>query len=292
MDKKRKQYTTCPNCGHTLHEVHFCPECGQPNHDLNVPLKHLFGELLESTLHFDAKSFKTIMALLFKPGFLSKEFNAGKRQSYVPPLRLYIFISFVFFFLLALHPSDPNPSAKKEPVNFTIFSLSSEKFRGLSGHQIDSLLAVSNVDTTSFNKYMAHQIGKMTDNPSEITHMLVKNISYMMFVLMPLSAFFIFLLHRKRVRYYLECLIFSIHYHSLIFMLLSLFVLTNMIMDAGIVLIMVLMYSLMYLFMSLKRVFSQNTLRAFYKTVILALLAPISIGFSFIITIIISIMLY
>ena len=113
-----------------------------------------------------------------------------------------------------------------------------------------------------------------------------------MFVLMPLSAFFIFLLHRKRVRYYLECLIFSIHYHSLIFMLLSLFVLTNMIIDSEIVLFIVLMYSLAYLFMSLKRVFSQNTLRAIYKTVILALLAPVSIAASFILTIIISILLY
>jgi hypothetical protein len=292
MSKKRKQYASCPNCGHNLQDAHFCPECGQPNHDLNVPLRHLLGELLESTLHLDSKSFKTIAALLLKPGFLTMQFNAGKRQSYVPPLRLYIFISFIFFFLFAIHPNDPNPNAKKEPVNFTIFSLSSEKFKGLSGQQIDSLLAVSNIDTTSFNKYIAHQMGKMTDNPSEITHMLVKNISYMMFVLMPLSAFFIFLLHRKRVRYYLECLIFSIHYHSLIFMLLSLFILTGMIIDPGIVLIIVLIYSLAYLFMSLKRVFLQNTLRAFYKTVILALLAPISIGISFIITIIISIMLY
>jgi hypothetical protein len=292
MNKKRKLYTSCPNCGHQLHDEPFCSQCGQQNHDLRVPFKHLLGELLESTLHLNSKSFKTIVALLLKPGFLTMQFNAGKRRSYVPPLRLYILLSFIFFFILAVRPKEASKNESSNQWEFTFYSIPSPKFTGLSDKEVDSLLVASDIDTTAFNKYMARQVRRMMNNPTEFRNALGKNISYMMFALMPLSAFFIFLLHKKSTRYYLDCLIFSIHYHSLLFILLILFIIVNMITDAGIISIVVLIYSLAYLFLSLKKVYSQNLFRAFYKTVILALLAPISIAVTFIVTIIISVMLY
>jgi hypothetical protein len=128
MKVKRKTFATCPNCGTSLHSsAKYCATCGQENHNLNVPLKHLLGELLESTLHFDMKSFKTIRALIFKPGFLTNEFNLGKRKSYVPPLRLYVFVSFTFFLVLNLawkeYQSPTNSPNKKNLIfrfNFTV----------------------------------------------------------------------------------------------------------------------------------------------------------------------------
>lgn len=91
----------CPNCTEILRaEANFCPTCGQENHDLKVPIGHLIYEFVESVFHFDIKVWETLKTLFFSPGKLSKDFNEGKRARYVPPARLYVFVSVVFFALL------------------------------------------------------------------------------------------------------------------------------------------------------------------------------------------------
>ena len=42
--------------------------------------------------------------LFFRPGKLTKTYLEGKRQTFVPPVKLYIFVSFVTFFLFAVFP--------------------------------------------------------------------------------------------------------------------------------------------------------------------------------------------
>jgi hypothetical protein len=49
--------------------------------------------------HFDSSFFETVKDLLFKPGFLSKEYMAGRRARYLHPIRMYVFTSAVFFLL-------------------------------------------------------------------------------------------------------------------------------------------------------------------------------------------------
>lgn len=120
MGKTHRHLTECPNCGTRLAKsVNFCPECGQPNHDQRVPFSHLFHEALESILHFDGKSYRTVRALLFKPGHLSNEFRAGRRAGYVPPVRLYVFISFMFFLVLSL-TSGHGPRLRRHMGAFVI----------------------------------------------------------------------------------------------------------------------------------------------------------------------------
>ncbi|GAA4309958.1 DUF3667 domain-containing protein [Nibribacter koreensis] len=105
MAKHRRKYPVCTNCNYTFSEGepdNFCPKCGQENHDLNVPFKHVALEVLEGTIHYDTKFWTTIKYLLFYPGKLTNEFHKGRRMDYVPPIRLYVFINFVFFFLLSM----------------------------------------------------------------------------------------------------------------------------------------------------------------------------------------------
>jgi len=98
----------CANC-HFAFEPgqpdEFCPRCGQQNHAVDISFYHVVEEFLEGVFHFDGKVFNTAKLLLFKPGELTRQFLAGHRVPYVPPIRLYVFISFVFFFLLALQRS-------------------------------------------------------------------------------------------------------------------------------------------------------------------------------------------
>ncbi len=97
----------CPNCATDLSQgENFCPTCGQPNHDVNVTFGHVLEETLEGLFHFDSKVWLTLRELLFQPGKLTVDFLAGRRARFVPPIRLYIFVSVVFFFLLNLHGAD------------------------------------------------------------------------------------------------------------------------------------------------------------------------------------------
>ncbi|QIX63334.1 DUF3667 domain-containing protein [Hymenobacter sp. BT18] len=97
---------SCANCGHDFKAAeNYCPDCGQQNHPLDLSFGHVAEEVLEGLFHFDGKVFRTMRQLLFAPGALTRHFWEGKRVAYVPPVRLYVFISFVFFLLLsvALH---------------------------------------------------------------------------------------------------------------------------------------------------------------------------------------------
>ena len=98
VHKKRRKVEICHNC-HTIlkEEDNFCPHCGQENHDLKVPLGHLAFEVFEGFTHFDTKFYNTMVAIFLYPGKITKDFLEGRRGRYVPPIRLYFLISFIFF---------------------------------------------------------------------------------------------------------------------------------------------------------------------------------------------------
>ena len=92
---------TCLNCFHVV-ENRFCGNCGQENIDTRKTFHHLFIHFFEDLTHYENSFWRTIRNLLFKPAALSKEYLSGKRMSYLAPVRLYIFISFITFFLMAV----------------------------------------------------------------------------------------------------------------------------------------------------------------------------------------------
>lgn len=94
-------HTHCQNCGTELSGP-FCHRCGQHDFDINQSFGHTFLEALENFFHFDTKLFRNVVTLLFQPGCLTADFNAGKRASQMPPFRFYVFVSFLFFFLAFL----------------------------------------------------------------------------------------------------------------------------------------------------------------------------------------------
>jgi hypothetical protein len=101
IHKKRRKVEICHNC-HTVltPENNFCPHCGQENHDLKVPLGHLAFEVFEGFTHFDTKFYNTMKAIFLSPGKITKDFLEGRRGRYVPPVRLYFLVAFVFFLAL------------------------------------------------------------------------------------------------------------------------------------------------------------------------------------------------
>jgi hypothetical protein len=112
-----RKLPVCPNCGTDLaDEPNFCPTCGQENHDLNISFGHVVEETLEGVFHFDSKVWRTFRELITRPGLLTRHFVEGKRASYVPPIRLYVFISLVFFFLLGKRAASENEEGNRPLV--------------------------------------------------------------------------------------------------------------------------------------------------------------------------------
>src|SRR5690242_3380609 len=91
----------CRNCGTPL-TGKFCMECGQKNHTYVAPLWNVLHDFAATHFGFDTKFFHSIVPLLVRPGFLSREYCLGHEERYVKPFRLYLFTSIVFFFLAAI----------------------------------------------------------------------------------------------------------------------------------------------------------------------------------------------
>lgn len=108
---KLRSDKTCLNCNHVV-DQRFCPNCGQENTDTRKTFHHLFVHFFEDLTHYENAFWKTIKNLLFKPAALTKEYLSGKRLSYLAPVRLYIFISFVTFFVIALLPDSEENTTK------------------------------------------------------------------------------------------------------------------------------------------------------------------------------------
>ncbi|HZF16920.1 MAG TPA: DUF3667 domain-containing protein [Steroidobacteraceae bacterium] len=68
----------CQNCGTPLAGP-FCSECGQREHSRIISLGALLKEAVEDFWHVDSRLWRSLRALVVKPGFLTVEFLAGRR---------------------------------------------------------------------------------------------------------------------------------------------------------------------------------------------------------------------
>lgn len=91
---------SCLNCQTPLAGP-YCAECGQRDIDLERPLSTLLAEFLRETLQVDGRAARSLRVLLSRPGVLTQDYLAGRRQQYSSPLRLYLVISVLFFLVAA-----------------------------------------------------------------------------------------------------------------------------------------------------------------------------------------------
>src|SRR5450432_2351477 len=86
----------CLNCGATVEE-RYCSHCGQENIQPTESFGHLVRHFFEDITHYDSHVFNSFKYLIARPGFLTRQYNAGKRAGYLNPIRMYVFMSAVFF---------------------------------------------------------------------------------------------------------------------------------------------------------------------------------------------------
>ena len=103
----------CENCDAAL-QGEFCHQCGQSIHNPVRHAGHALEEVFESFWHLDGRVFRTLRDLLV-PGRTAIEYLAGHRQRYMPPLRLFVIMSLLAFFVgkLTVH-------VDREPVSLGV----------------------------------------------------------------------------------------------------------------------------------------------------------------------------
>lgn len=90
----------CLNCGAALAGV-YCSACGQKG-DVRVPsLGHVVVDALGDLVNFDSRIWRSLGALAFKPGRLTRCYLEGQRVRYAPPFRMYVVTSVVFFLVVS-----------------------------------------------------------------------------------------------------------------------------------------------------------------------------------------------
>ncbi len=86
----------CENCSVIL-QGDFCHVCGQTKQSSSRFFGTIFMYLLDNLFSYDSRVYKTLIPLMPKPGFVCSEYLSGKRVSFLPPFRLYLFASIVYF---------------------------------------------------------------------------------------------------------------------------------------------------------------------------------------------------
>ena len=86
----------CRNCGTNVAE-RYCTRCGQLASNFHRPFFGLVMSSLADTFALDGRLWRSVPMLLFRPGRMTRNYLDGKRARYVPPFRLFLLASVLFF---------------------------------------------------------------------------------------------------------------------------------------------------------------------------------------------------
>ena len=347
---KLRKDKTCLNCRHVV-EHKFCPNCGQENSDTRKTFHHLFIHFFEDLTHYENAFWKTIRNLIFRPSALTREYLSGKRLSYLAPVRLYIFISFITFFLITILPGDNNKEHEKikkdngkenshirlnlseigkmpdttdlqdvkkdkkkeldsialrnkkadallksglfsKKEKDTILKILEEGHTkdygiGLGYHSMDSLdNDYKKKDIGDFGYWAMKKIYYVEHHNTQeqiiekFKESFQHNFSKVLFIYMPLFAFFLWIFHNKKRWYYFDHGIFTLHYFSFLLLLFLITVLFSRIVHLfgyngftsfiiGIFEFVCYVWMFYYFFPAHHRFYGETRIVSFIKTMVL-----------------------
>ena len=119
--RERKE-KNCLNCNAVV-AGRFCQVCGQENIETHQTFGHLAGHFVSDIFHFDGQFLSTANYLLLKPGFLTHEYARGRRASYLDPIKMYFFVSAVFFLFFLGFFQDNGPIRFQEQKDLSAAEL-------------------------------------------------------------------------------------------------------------------------------------------------------------------------
>ena len=285
----------CPNCSELLWGQ-YCASCGQRARVRMITFWELVKEAGDLLASLDSRIWRTLGLLMFRPGRLTLDYLQGKRARFVPPMRLFIAATLVFFFIATLNAkfdfgdggdivigaqdgwSDAVEERPGESVGEIVPPRTPEV--QLGGLHFDN---ACNVDYTGVPEWLARLVPPeraveiceriTVDRGRSFARALLANVPAMMFLFLPLMALFMKLAYPLSGRYYAEHLLFLVHFHSFFFLLN----IAVMVMRWGVELAApgfaplgaltaaAYIYLPLYLFRAMRVVYGQGFLATFFK---------------------------
>ena len=293
---KERTEKNCLNCGNEV-AGRFCQHCGQENVEVKESFAHLILHFIEDITHFDGKLWKTLKLLLFKPGSLTKLYMEGKRATFIHPIRMYLFVSAVFFLFMFTGDISERPegvSAKAEaPKDFAEgfnkgFELELDKdsieYKTVKAYNA----AQQKLPASKRDKWLDATVKKKGIELNEkykgdkfkIGQALIEKFQHyfsrMLYISLPIFAFFIWILYRRnKNHFFVDHVIFSIHIYCAFYIILFFVNLITMVKDyftnkpfgiIGFIAAVTLFY---YLYKSLRNHFGQSRRKTIVKFLIL-----------------------
>jgi Protein of unknown function (DUF3667) len=237
----------CLNCGAEL-QGKFCHACGQKAASVQLGMHDFVHEVTHEFLHLDGKILQTVKLLVVRPGELTRQFLAGRRARFISPVRLYLTFSLIFFTLAAVLPRGSQ----------TIVRIGGDPSQ-LKGD-------------SEFERRVIAGMQKAQKEGKRLTDDILHNLPKAAFVLMPIFGLLTWAFYRRQQRYYIPHLYYSIHFHAFVFLVLSITVLLGrLILPRGVAQVL-LIATVPYHFLALRRVFGGSWTMTLAKGLAIGLL--------------------
>jgi hypothetical protein len=313
----------CLNCGGHL-RGQYCGNCGQRGSSRLISLWELLRDAFGDLFELDSRLWRTLVPLVIRPGRLTHDYLQGRRVRYMPPFRMYLVLSLLFFLVAFFDPRESlgifyEPQTAEEETareHGEAARIADEVRRDLAAEGIiagaphaspeageeseDGLNIRVNtdgqaeadcqVDEFSINgpewlkrrltpERLAQICEEMKkDDGRQFLRNLYDNIPIALIVLLPIMAFVLKLLYPLSRRYYVEHLLFFVHFHAFLFLILTLQILIGRLNSVlptpeavGILVIVAAsFYVPVYLFVAMRRVYGQGRLVTAFKYIALS----------------------
>jgi len=225
----------CKNCG-TPTRGNYCHQCGQAAH-VHVPsAREFLHEFLGHYVALEGKLWKSLALLLFKPGFLSREYIEGRRVRYLEPLRLYLSFSIIFFALVkfsGVELFNPDITVERPAASVPAAGRAAETVQQEAqdkAEAYDNFRSIVVGWADAADPLLARKVDLFMGKPVEVQQDAIKRAffgyaPYALFALMPLFAAYLKLLYLGSGRRYGEHFLFALHTNAFAFFMLSVMIL-------------------------------------------------------------------
>ena len=203
----------CLKFGAPLHGG-FCASCGQRAVPPDPTVRELAGDAWQELSGYDGRILATIRGLM-RPGFLTREYIAGRRAGYLPPVRLYLIVS-VFYFVIAASA----PATSSNDDRTLLSAPGGLRIEGNNGVMTAEERAelLDNIEQAPW--FVRPMIRSFVEEPAAFRKRMFTIMPRVFFAMLPVFAGLVALFYRKRQ--FPAALVFATHVHAFAFVAFAL----------------------------------------------------------------------
>lgn len=203
------------NCSTPLYGS-FCAGCGQRAVPPHPTVRELAGDAWQELTGYDGRIMATLRGLA-RPGFLTREYAEGRRAHYLPPLRVYLIVSVVYFVIAASAPEEvtSRPSTIAGPGGMRIGI--TDDSGTLSISEEDRAEMLKNAERAPW--VIRPTLRSVAEDPDAFRSRMFTIMPRVFFALLPVFAAVVALFYRKC--HFPTALVFAVHLHAFAFIVFA-----------------------------------------------------------------------